>query len=331
MHGKVRGKGRGQNECEARAVRGLGHGRQDEEVGQRRGGAGNARSNGKGIKQKAGHVSAHASWIEAHCVPGCNGCTTPSQVFARRGEQARGRSEARVGDASQCIRAQQIDGCEEEVGGKRSYSGIWQQGEQRQQEGRLVVDAAVVGRDIVCVEEDAFLHCVVSASSAQAPWRQAWRTSLEARHWRGDLDAASKETGQRGEDGEEEQTGGGGCSEEQQFLPPVNGHGERAAGWAESRAGLHGLCGGGGGGGVVMVMVVVVMFWQHARRRTLVGAGALTAHPCPLAGRISNFFAPAKSCITTCTDFHPPRSTMAGRSKKKGPSPRNSPIPPHAC
>jgi hypothetical protein len=37
--------------------------------------------------------------------------------------------------------------------------GIREEREERQEEGRLVVNAAVVRRDIVGVEKDAFLHC----------------------------------------------------------------------------------------------------------------------------------------------------------------------------
>jgi len=35
---------------------------------------------------------------------------------------------------------------------------VGEEGEERQQEGCLVIYAAVVGRDIVGVEEDALLH-----------------------------------------------------------------------------------------------------------------------------------------------------------------------------
>lgn len=61
------------------------------------------------------------------------------------------------------MRAQQVDKGEKDVGRKRGYGGMGQQGKERQQEGRLVVDAAIVGRYIMRVEEEAFLDYVVLA------------------------------------------------------------------------------------------------------------------------------------------------------------------------
>jgi len=51
-------------------------------------------------------------------------------------------------------------------------------------------------------------------------------------------------------------------------------------------------------GSMAVLDTSALEFWQDACRWTLV---ALTPDPCPLVGRIFNFFAPAKSS-TVCTD-----------------------------
>lgn len=64
-----------------------------------------------------------------------------------------------------------------------------------------MVDATVVGRDIVCVEEDAFLDCVVLVVCAVSVGK-AVHTPLEAGDGSRDLDAAGEEVGKSGEESE---------------------------------------------------------------------------------------------------------------------------------
>jgi hypothetical protein len=88
----------------------------------------------------------------------------------------------------------------------------------------LVVDAAIVRRDIVIVEKQALLY--YGRLSKADPWlRKAARTSLEARHWGGYLDPRSQKVGEAREGREEEKTD---CSSSAKDcgLPPVEVHHE---------------------------------------------------------------------------------------------------------
>ena len=77
--------------------------------------------------------------------------TTPALVTAWGGEACGRASLARLCDPSKSIGAQDIDGDVKKVGedGKRRVAR--EQVEDGQQEGRLVVDAAIVRRDIMVV------------------------------------------------------------------------------------------------------------------------------------------------------------------------------------
>jgi hypothetical protein len=67
-------------------------------------------------------------------------------------------------------------------------------------------------------------------------------------------------------------------------------------------------------GSMAVLDTSALVFWQDAQWWTLV---ALMPDPCPLVGRISNFFAPAKSS-TVCTDRIATQYRLYnGRSLKK--------------
>jgi hypothetical protein len=126
----------------------------------------------------------------------------------------------------QGTRAQQIDEGEEQVGRKGRVGGIRQQREERQQEGRLVVEAAVVGRGIVRVEVQALLHWRNEESAAirsAIDVIDLVLTSLEARDGRRHFDSASQQARQGGKDGEEEQPQRRGRAKEER-LARVEGH-----------------------------------------------------------------------------------------------------------
>jgi hypothetical protein len=71
--------------------------------------------------------------------------------------------------------------------------GTWEEREEWQKEGCLVVYAAVVRRDIVGVEKDAFLHCDVLAGHSIS--HVYVRTSLEAGDRRGHFNSAGQKIG----------------------------------------------------------------------------------------------------------------------------------------
>jgi hypothetical protein len=82
-----------------------------------------------------------------------------SFVSPRRGEQPRLAGFARFCNLDQGICAQNVDEDIKEGGEDGPALDIGEQGEEREEERRLVIYAAVVGRDIVVVEKEAFLHC----------------------------------------------------------------------------------------------------------------------------------------------------------------------------
>jgi hypothetical protein len=71
--------------------------------------------------------------------------------MARGGEAAAGRGATSICDLAQGMCAQEIDGDEEQVRSPRVLVNAGEEGEERQQQRGLVVDAAIVGRDIVGV------------------------------------------------------------------------------------------------------------------------------------------------------------------------------------
>ena len=75
--------------------------------------------------------------------------------MAGRCEAAGTRSAVGVGQLGQGVGGQYVDGGEEGIGGEGRAGGVGQQGEERQQKRRLVEDAAIVGREIVGIEEEA--------------------------------------------------------------------------------------------------------------------------------------------------------------------------------
>ena len=77
--------------------------------------------------------------------------------MARGGEETAGRGAAGVCDLAQCMGTQQVDGGEEQVGCPGVLVSAGEEGEERQQQRGLVVEAAVVGRDIVGVEVEPLL------------------------------------------------------------------------------------------------------------------------------------------------------------------------------
>lgn len=164
MHGQVRGKREGQDESDACSLGCLCHGSQNEEIGQGGRGARNTRGDGEGVEQEAACMLAMdrgRGKERGDCIPSCQSQTGPSQVLSGRSEAARDGGKSTVGQLRERIGTQQVDGGVQQVCGQRGGRGIRQEREERQQEGGLVEDAAVVGRDIVRVEEDALLHCSI--------------------------------------------------------------------------------------------------------------------------------------------------------------------------
>jgi hypothetical protein len=159
MHGEIGGSGDGEQKGGAGALAGLGHGREDEQVGQSRGGAGHAGSQCEGVEQEAVHRQYMAGTEQREAIPSCNGSAAPPQAPARRLEEAGGRRLARVCNLRQCMGAQQVDDGEEHVGGKGMVGGVGEEREEREEQRRLVVDAAIVGGHIVGVEVEALLDC----------------------------------------------------------------------------------------------------------------------------------------------------------------------------
>jgi hypothetical protein len=80
-----------------------------------------------------------------------------------------------------------------------------------------VVEAAVVGRDVVGVEEDSFLYWALGQTSTipSQSITSVERTPLEAGHGGGHFDAASKETGKTGKDREQQEPQCSSSSEEE--------------------------------------------------------------------------------------------------------------------
>ena len=89
-------------------------------------------------------------------------------MVARRGEAWAGRGAASVRNVAQGVGAQQVDGGEEQVRGHGLVGGRGEEGEEREEERGLVVDAAVVGGDIVEVEVETLVHWQTGVVSLEA-------------------------------------------------------------------------------------------------------------------------------------------------------------------
>lgn len=175
MHGEIRRNRDGEQKGDAGAPTGLGHGREDEEVGQGGGRAGHAGGKGKRVEQEAVHGQYAGDMGTAPMcgLPCYEGSAAPPQAQARRLEQARSSSMARVCNLSQGMGAQQVDHGEEQIRRERRGRGIGEEREEREEQRCLVEHATVVGRDIVGVEVEALLDCM------------GWSVGRPRRHRRG--------------------------------------------------------------------------------------------------------------------------------------------------
>jgi hypothetical protein len=81
-----------------------------------------------------------------------------------------------------------------------------------------VIYAAIVRRDIVGVEEDAFLHCGVLASQLAQAWNSGAHTSLEAGNWGRHLDAAGEKVWESRKDSGEKQPDGSSSRKYEELL-----------------------------------------------------------------------------------------------------------------
>jgi hypothetical protein len=99
-----------------------------------------------------------------------------------------------------------------------------------------VVYAAVVRRDIVGVEEHALLYCSLSVYRIYRQRLGAVCTSLEARYWCRDLDAAREKVGKGGKDCGQGQSHCRSSSEYEELVLRVGAH---SMGWLSSRHRSH--------------------------------------------------------------------------------------------
>jgi hypothetical protein len=133
------------------------------------------------------------------CVPGSNSQAGPPRALPRRREQPRRDILPALSNLRNGSCTQQIHQRVQQVGSEGLERGTRQQRKEWQEEGCLVVDAAIVGGDIVGVEKDALLHCGVLESPVLRIVAVVC-TSLEAGDGRRQLNAAGEQAGEGGKD-----------------------------------------------------------------------------------------------------------------------------------
>lgn len=116
-----------------------------------------------GLKRNLGQISnIQRDWMVLDLRCGHRKATPPLILPRRRKELGRYRFP-RICNLHERIGTQEIHSDVQQVCEDRICRGIREEGEEGEQQWRLVVYAAIVGRDIAVIEEQALLHYYTSA------------------------------------------------------------------------------------------------------------------------------------------------------------------------
>lgn len=111
-----------------------------------------------GLKRKLYGVnisqdSYNSQQLQYNDIHGRNDITTPSPFLTGRGKEFRCAGFARLGDLVKRICTEQVDYNVEDIREYRIRRRVWEEREEREKQRCLVVDAAIVRRDIMIIQE----------------------------------------------------------------------------------------------------------------------------------------------------------------------------------